>query len=108
MDVGGPVLVAPGRRQQLPDRSVGGDRVIGRNDGPEVEVSLVVCGEQGPSVALLLCAWLLDVVESVGVGLPNIDHGARHGLSVFVSDAAVYNAGLAGAFGRDVVSEFAM
>lgn len=72
VDVCGPVGVAVGGGQEYADGAVGGGGVVHRDHGPEVEPALVVLAEQRPAVADALDSGLLDVIEALGVGLPDV------------------------------------
>ena len=107
MDVGRPVEVAAGGGQQAADRAVGRDRVGAGGHRPEPEATLVVAGEQAPAIARRLPARLLDVVEAVVVGLPDVDLGARQRGAAEGDDPAGDHAGLAGADQVDGVAQLA-
>src|SRR5215218_5190191 len=107
VDVGRPVGMAAGGRQEPAHRAVGGDRVGARGDRAEPEAAVAVAGEKAPAVPLRLGAGLLDVVEAVVVGLPDVDQGAGQGGAVQGADLAGDHAGLAGGDQVDGVAQLA-
>jgi hypothetical protein len=74
--------------QQLPDRSVVGDRVVFRLHAPEVVASVRSGAEHAAQVEVRLNALLLNVVEALVIGLPDIDLGVIDRLAVGIEDAS--------------------
>jgi hypothetical protein len=79
---------------------------VARHDRAEPVPALLVGGEHAAQVARRLDAWLLDVVEAVLVGLPDVDRGTRQRLTVRAGHLPGHQAGRALAVQRDVVPEF--
>jgi hypothetical protein len=97
--------VARGGGQQLPDGTVVGDGVVPRDHGPEPEPALVVSVEEPAQIALRLDARLLDVVEAVLVGLPDVHRRPGQRCAVGAGDLAGHQAPSAFPVQRDVVAE---
>jgi hypothetical protein len=87
-----PVGMPAGGSQQLPDRTVVGDRVEARHDRAEPVPPLVVGGEQPAQVARRLDAGLLDVVKAVLVGLPDVHRRTVQRLAVRTGHPARHQA----------------
>src|SRR5450432_1475794 len=80
--------------QKLTRRSVVGDRVADREDGPELVLATLVSLERRPEMAAWL-VFVLNVVQLVCRRLPDLDRGTGYGLAVCVRDAALHNQRLA-------------
>jgi hypothetical protein len=94
VQVGGPVWAAPGGLEQVADRPVVGDGVIGGEEAPEAELAFLVGEEVGAAVDAAIV--VLHVVEAFLVGLPHLDAGAGDGLAGDVRDGALDPGRLAG------------
>src|SRR4051812_17665177 len=94
-----------GGRQQLPHRPVVRDRVVPRHDRAEPEPALGVGREQPAQVARRLDARLLDVVETVLVGLPHVHRRTGQRLTVRTGHPPRHQAGRALVVEVDVLAE---
>src|SRR6266511_5654780 len=104
VDVRRPHDAAAGGGEQLAHRAVDRDRVGGRPDRPEAEAPVPV-REQVPAAARVLEVGVLDVVEALVVGLPDLEAGAGDGLAVQGADRSLDEAGLTGGAAREVVAQ---
>src|SRR5271169_1497423 len=73
MDMRRAVRVPSGRVQQRADRAVGRYRIVAGHDRAEPEGPGRICGEQAAPVGPGLHVRLLDVVEALVVGLPDVE-----------------------------------
>ena len=80
MDVRGSVGMPSEPLEELSHRTIVGDRVEARLYRPEPIAPITVGREDASQVVVGLNALLLDVVESLIVGLPDIQLGANHGI----------------------------
>src|ERR1019366_9155358 len=92
MEVGGTHRSAPGGPEQVANRPVGGDGVGGRTDRPEREIAPLIREEMAavggaPPV-------VLDVIETVLVGPPDLQPGAAHRGTAEAADDALHEARL--------------
>ena len=100
VDVRRAVRVPSGGVQQRADRPVGGDRVIARHHRAEPEGAICVRGEQAAAVGPGLPAGLLDIVEALVTGLPDVELGAGKGGPVRRQDPAADEAAASGDHGH--------
>ena len=103
MHVGRAHRAAAGRREHVAHRAVGRDRVGLGLHGPE-PVAAVVVRVQVPAAARLVEVFVLDVVEAVLVGLPDVEQRAGDRLAVGRAHRAAHEARRAGRAVGEVVA----
>lgn len=100
VDVGGAHGVAVHHLEQLPARAVLGQAVGGRVQAVEPVFAVLVGTELASQVVGRLVLGVLEVVLSVGAGLPDVEDGAGDGLAgQEICDGAVHLADAAGGGG---------
>ena len=101
--MGGPHRMPPGLQDHLADRTVGRNRIAARQDGAEEKPAVGIGDETRPRRRTFgLIGRLLQIVEAVIVGVPDVDRHARQRLALEIGDAALHEHPLARQLGRDV------
>src|SRR5262245_16275580 len=108
MDMGRPVGMAARGLQKPSHGPIPRYRVKARDDGAEPEAAVLVGCKQAAQVAFGLLVQLLDVVEAVCIGLPDVDPGIRYRDTLVIGDGAGDQAGLSVVDAGDVVTECAL
>ncbi|MCY1296480.1 hypothetical protein D9M70_458670 [compost metagenome] len=102
MDMRRAIRVSAERTQKLPNRAVIRDRIEPGLRGSVPVFAGLICREDAAKVPVRLNALLLDVIETVVVGLPNVDQRPGNWLPIRVEDPARYDERFAFSIKADV------
>ena len=87
MDVRSPVGMTPESAQQLAYGTIVGDGIVPRLHGFEPVFTVFVSRKHSTKVPVRLCAFLLNIIEAIIIGLPNINQSPGNGFSTCVDNS---------------------
>src|SRR4029077_9385891 len=106
--MGRPVGMTARRLQEPSHRPVPRYRVIARDEGTEPEAAALVGCEEASQIPFGMQVGLLDVVEAVRVGLPDVHAGTGYGETLLIGDGPGDQARVSVVDIGDVVTERAL